>query len=171
MIETFVLSALWGIRIRGLWKLPDGKDRLEGKLVLVLMGRDMLSKSVIQFSINTWGSITSLLFDLRPNYGEDNEDNGNLLQKTPCPHCYIQWPWHSSWSPPTCTSTRDSWILTGKSWSVSCGITALFFWVLMCTRFCLCPPRVCSPVLCKFCNQIWLASKVKFPGGSQSLQT
>ena len=26
-----------------------------------------------------------------------------------------------------------------------------------------------SPVLCKFCNQIPLASKVKFPGGSQSL--
>ena len=26
-----------------------------------------------------------------------------------------------------------------------------------------------SPVLCKFCNQIRLASKVKFPGGSQSL--
>ena len=26
-----------------------------------------------------------------------------------------------------------------------------------------------SPVLCKFCNQILLASKVKFPGGSQSL--
>ena len=22
------------------------------------------------------------------------------------------------------------------------------------TRFCLCPPRVCSPVLSKFCNQI-----------------
>ena len=26
-----------------------------------------------------------------------------------------------------------------------------------------------SPVLCKFCDQIPLASKVKFPGGSQSL--
>ena len=26
-----------------------------------------------------------------------------------------------------------------------------------------------SPVLCKFCNQIPLASKVKFPGGSLSL--
>ena len=26
-----------------------------------------------------------------------------------------------------------------------------------------------SPVLCKFCNQIPLASKVKYPGGSQSL--
>ena len=25
-----------------------------------------------------------------------------------------------------------------------------FSWVLVCTRFCLCPPRVCFPVPCKF---------------------
>ena len=31
------------------------------------------------------------------------------------------------------------------------------------------PSKSVSPVLCKFCNQIPLASKVKFPGGSQSL--
>ena len=34
--------------------------------------------------------------------------------------------------------------------SVSCGVTALFSWVLVHTRFCLCPPRVCFPVLGKF---------------------
>ena len=28
--------------------------------------------------------------------------------------------------------------------------TAPFSWVLVHTRFCLCPPRVCFPVLCKF---------------------
>ena len=53
------------------------------------MGRDMLSKSLIQFSVNQWGSVTSLLFDLRPNYGEDNEDNGNLLQR---PHAHTAVP-------------------------------------------------------------------------------
>ena len=40
------------------------------------------------------------------------------------------------------------------------------------TRFCLCPPRLESlflPVLWKSCNQILLASKVRFPGDSQSL--
>ena len=47
-------------------------------------------------------------------------------------------------------STGHSWTLTGKSGSVSCGVTAPFSWVLVCTRFCLCPPRVFSPVLCKF---------------------
>ena len=31
----------------------------------------------------------------------------------------------------------------GKSGAVSCGVTAPFSGVLMCTRFCLCPPRVC----------------------------
>ena len=52
--------------------------------------------------------------------------------------------------PLTHTSTRDSWTLTGKSRSVSCGVTTLFSWVLVCTSFSFCPPRVCFPVLCKF---------------------
>ena len=30
-----------------------------------------------------------------------------------------------------------------KSGSVSCGVAAPFSWVLVHTRFCLCPPRVC----------------------------
>ena len=32
---VFILSALWWRRIRGLWKLPDGRDWLRGKLGLV----------------------------------------------------------------------------------------------------------------------------------------
>ena len=47
------------------------------------MGRAMLSKSLIQFSVDEWGCVPSLLFDLRPNYGGGNEDNGDLLQKVP----------------------------------------------------------------------------------------
>ena len=46
----------------------------------------MLSKSLIQFSIDGWGCVPSLLFDLRQNYGEGSEDNGDLLQKVPCTH-------------------------------------------------------------------------------------
>ena len=53
-------------------------------------------------------------------------------------------------APATHTSTRDSWTLTGKSRSVSCGVTALFSWVLVCTRFCWYPQESVSPVLCKF---------------------
>ena len=65
------------------------------------------------------------LFDLRPNYGGGNEDNGDLLQKVLCRHCLIQCPQPCSRPPLTHASTRDSWTLTGKSGSVSCGVTAL----------------------------------------------
>ena len=82
--------------------------------------------------------------------GEGNEDNGDLLQKTPCMYCYTQCPQPCSRPPPTQASAGDSWTLTGKSGSVSCGITAPFSWALVLTKFCLCPPRVCFPVLCKF---------------------
>ena len=43
-------------------RLPDGRDWLRGKLGLVLMGRAMLSKSLIQFSVDGWGCVHSLLF-------------------------------------------------------------------------------------------------------------
>ena len=59
---VFSLFTLWWRRIRGLWKLPDGRDWLRGKLGLVLMGRAMLSKSLIQFSIDGWSCVPSLLF-------------------------------------------------------------------------------------------------------------
>ena len=42
----FILSALWWIRIRGLWKLPDGRNWLRGKLGLVLMGGAMFIKKI-----------------------------------------------------------------------------------------------------------------------------
>ena len=48
------------------------------------MGGAMLNKSVIQFSVDGWDCVPSLSFDLRPNFGGDNEDNGDLLQKVPC---------------------------------------------------------------------------------------
>ena len=48
------------------------------------MGGAMLSKSLIQFSVDGQGCVPSLLFDLQPNYGGGNEDNGDLLQKVPC---------------------------------------------------------------------------------------
>ena len=50
------------MRVRGLWKLPNGRDCLRGKQALVMMGRAMLSKSLIQFSIDEWSCVLSLLF-------------------------------------------------------------------------------------------------------------
>jgi len=44
------------------------------------MGGAVLSKSLKQFSVDGQGCVSSLLFDLRPNYGGGNEDSGELLQ-------------------------------------------------------------------------------------------
>ena len=87
---------------------------------------------------------------LGPNYEGGNEGNGDLLQKIPCMYCYTQCPQPCSRPPQTHTSSGDSWTLPGKSRSVSCGVTAPFSWFLVHTTFCLCPPSVYFPVLCKF---------------------
>ena len=145
VIMVFILSALWWIKIRGLWKLPDRRDWLRGKQDLILMGMAMLSKSSVWFFIDRRGCVPSRLFDLRPNYGGRNEDSGDLLLKVPCMHCHTQCPWPCSRPLPTHASAVDSWTLTGKSGSLSCGVTASFSWVLVCTKFCLCPPRACFP--------------------------
>ena len=121
------------------------------------MGGAVLSKSLIKFSVDGRGCVPSLLFGLKPNYGEVNEDNGDLLQKVPCIHCCTQCPRPCSRPPPTHTSAGDSWTRTGKSGSASCGITAPFSWVLVHTRFCLSPLRICFPVLCK---SWWLSGGV-----------
>ena len=53
-------------------------------------------------------------------------------------------------------------------WSLG-GVTSPFAWVLCMEGFVCALKESVSPVLCKFCNQIPLASNVKLPGGSQSL--
>ena len=78
------------------------------------------------------------------------EDNSDLLQKVPCMHCCPKCSRPCSRPPPTHASAGDSWTLSGKSGSAFCGVTAPFSWILEHTRFCLCPPRICFPVLSKF---------------------
>ena len=107
-----------------------------------MMGGAIVSKTLIQFSVEWQGYVPSLLFDLRPKYGGGNADNGNLFQKVPCmlfcmPRTLQQ-------------ATRDPWTLTGKSGSVSCGVTALFSWILAHTRFVYILQKSSFPVLCKF---------------------
>ena len=72
-----------------------------------------------------------------------------LLQKHPCMHCYNQCPQPCSRPAPSHASTGDSGTPTGKSRTVSCGVTVPFSWVLV-HKVLLCPPRVYFPVLCKF---------------------
>ena len=52
-------------------------------------GGAMLSKSLIQFSVDGRGCVPFQLFGLRPNYGSCNDSNGDLLQKDWCPHFCI----------------------------------------------------------------------------------
>ena len=70
---VFILSALWWIRIRGLWKLLDGRDWLWEKLGLVLMGRAVFSQSV-QFSQFSCSVMSS---SLRPHESQH--------ARPPCP--------------------------------------------------------------------------------------
>ena len=48
----FVLSAFWQKRIRGLYKLHDGRDWWREKLGPALVGRTILSKTLIQLPTN-----------------------------------------------------------------------------------------------------------------------
>ena len=52
-----------------------------GNLGLVLMGGTMLSKSLIQFSVEGQSCVPFLYFGLMSNYGRGNGSNGDLLQK------------------------------------------------------------------------------------------
>ena len=96
------------------------------------MGRPMLSKSLIQFSVGGRGCVPSLLFELRPNYGGGDEDNGDFLQKFPCRHCHTLCPRPCSRPPLTHAFARESRTPTGKP-----PVGSLFLspgsW---CTRFC-----------------------------------
>ena len=53
------LSALWLRRIRGLWKIPDGRDWLRGNRI---SDGSMFSESLIQFYVDRWGCVPCLLF-------------------------------------------------------------------------------------------------------------
>ena len=97
--------------------------------------------------------------------------NGDLLQKDLCRHATPPRAVAVGVPGPVSTQvsaedSRNSQASLAQSLLSHCS----FLWVLGHTRLCLCPPRVSvSPVLWKFCNQILLAFRVKFPGGLQSL--
>ena len=106
----------------------------------------MLSKFLIQFSVDGWSCVPSLLFTRGRNYGGGNEDNGDLLQKVPCLHCCAQCPspaaGHRRPTPPLempghpqaslGQSPVGSLLLSPGSW---------------CTRFCCALQESISPVL------------------------
>ena len=94
------------------------------------MGRGMLSKSLIQFSVDGWGCVPSLLFDLRQNYGGSNVDTGNLLQKSHAGTAVLCAPkpavGYGQPMPPPETPGHSQ-----ASLGQSLGVTAPFSWVLV----------------------------------------
>ena len=83
---------------------------------------------------------------LGPNYGGGNEDNGDLLQKVPCRHCYTQCPQPCSRPLPTHASAGHSQASLGQSL-----VGSLFLSPGSCTQGSVCALQVSmSPVLCKF---------------------
>ena len=130
----FHLSPLWWRRIRGLWKLPAGRDWLWGRLDIVLMGGAILSKS----------------------------SNFLLMSRVVSPLCCLAW---SQTVDPLETPRHSQASLTQ-----SLVGTLLLSPGSPCTQSLVCAlQKSVSPVMWKFCNQIPLASRVKFPGAFQSL--
>ena len=118
------------------WKLPPGRGCWWEKQNLALVGRPLLRKSLIQLSAQGWGC-TSLLVIFWAEATQPSKrvyTKGDLLD---C--CYL-----STCGKPLLihTSTGDPPTRAGSFGSVSCGVTAPSLWVLVCARFCLCPPRL-----------------------------
>ena len=116
---------------------------------LVLMDGAMLSKSLIQFSVDGWSCIPSLLFTwgqtmvevmkiMVTSFKRSHAHTATFSAPNPAaghhrPTPPLETPGHSRAS--LGQSLVGSLLLSPGSW---------------CTRFCLCPPRVYFPVLCKF---------------------
>ena len=109
----------------------------------------MFSKSVIQFSVDGWSCVPSLLFTLGQTVVEVMKTMVTSFERSPActatfnapnpaaghhqPMPLLETPGHSQAS--LCQSLVGSLLFFSGSW---------------CTRFCLCPTRIYFPVLCKF---------------------
>ena len=136
-------------RIRGLWKLPDRRDWLRGKLGLVLMGGAMFSKSLIQVFVDGWSCVPSLL----STWGQTMVVVMKIMVTS------FKWS-HSCTTPlsapnpeaghhrptPVLETPAHSQASLGPSLVVALLLSPGSWW----TRFCLCPPRVYFTVLCVF---------------------
>ena len=125
-----------------------GKADLKGKLGLTLMGGALLSKSLIQFSVDGWSCVPSLLFTwgqtmvevmkiMVTSFKRSHAYTATLSAPSPAaghhwPTPLLETPGHLQAS--LGQSLVGSLLLSPGSW---------------CTRFCFCPPRVYFPVLCK----------------------
>ena len=146
---VFSLSALWWRRIRGFWKLPDGRDWPRGKLGFVLMGRAMLSKSLIQFSIDGWRCVPHQIFTWGQTMVEAMKIKVTSFKRSHACAATLSVPNPVAghhWPTPLLETPGHSQASLGQSLFGS-PLLSPGSWY---TRFCLCSPRVYFPALCKF---------------------
>ena len=124
-------------------------ERLTEQENLALMGSAMLIKSLIQFSVDGWGCVPSLLFDLRPNDGGGIEDKFDFLQKVPCstvansvpnPATGHRWPMPLPETPGHSQASLGQFLWSHCSFLLGPGTHKLLF----------VPSKSLFPVLCKF---------------------
>ena len=145
---VFILSSLWWRRIRSLWQLPDRRDWLRGKLGLVLMSGTIPSKSLFQWNQTVVEVMKIVATSFKMPYAH------TAALSPSAPAASHRWPTPSPETPGHSQASLGQYPVVSPN---------SFLLDVVHTRFCLSSPRVCTPVLCKFCNQILLASKVKFP--------
>ena len=160
------------MQIRGLCKLPDGRDWLWAKLGFALVGEAMLSKSLIQFSAYGWSLLPFLQFGLtvvevmvtssKRIYASTLGLPGLLLSMSLSPEqATVNPQLHQR----LLNTHRQVWLslLWGHcSFLLDPGIHKDFA--------CVCALQVSvSPVLWKFYNQTLLNLKVRFPGDFPTL--
>ena len=136
------------MRLRGLYKLPDGRDWWWEKLGLALVGRAMLTKILIKISAGEWGCVSWLVWGnptLRSTRStvELMVDSKRAYTNEHLPRLLLPLSLSLLWATAKpCLRRRPSNF--NRSGSVSCGVIVTFLWVLMGARFCLWPPRVQS---------------------------
>ena len=155
-----LLSLCWWRRLRGLCKPTDRRDWWWEKQGLALLGRALLSKTLIHLSADEWGYVPFLLIvwseSIHP-WGLPGSMIGLMANsrsayvKGTLRECYCQRLCPPSEPLPTHASTGDFPTLAGSVGSVFCGVTASFLWVLPHAKFCLCPQdwSLCFPQSCE----------------------
>ena len=124
-------------------------ERLRGNLGLVLMGGAMHSKPLIQFSVDRWSCVPSLLFSWGQTMLEVMKIMVTSLKRSHACPATLSAPNCAAghyWPMPPLETPGHPRVSPGQS-----PVGSLLFspgsW---CTRFCLCPPRIYFPVLYKF---------------------
>ena len=105
----------------------------------------MLSKSLIQFSVDGWSCVPSLLFTWGQTMLEVMKIMVTSLKRSHACTATVRAPNLQQATTDPCLRRR----LPDTHRQVSCGVTVPFSWVLV-HKVLLCPPRVYFPVLFKF---------------------